>query len=179
MKNYRNETSSQIKARLSEMKAVEILEDSTYAGGVPNGLEIYDLDWKGKKIEVKMSTTYPIWSWMASDKQAQAADYILLMGYKDDVFVKAYLIPKKVWAKRNTYRGLGFRIALNSKVPTKYTKYEVSIKSKITQGKNNKNIKTYTLKCLLCGYIWVSRTELPKQCPNCKRMDWNKDKNEK
>lgn len=40
-----------------------------------------------------------------------------------------------------------------------------------------KNKKTYTQKCKLCEYIWVARIKTPKQCPNCKRMDWNKEKN--
>ena len=29
--------------------------------------------------------------------------------------------------------------------------------------------------CLKCGYKWLSRLEnnqIPKQCPNCKRLDW-------
>jgi len=30
-------------------------------------------------------------------------------------------------------------------------------------------------KCLKCGYEWYPRNPevIPKQCPNCKRMDWN------
>lgn len=28
--------------------------------------------------------------------------------------------------------------------------------------------------CLICGYIWEPRAEEPKQCPKCKRYDWNK-----
>jgi len=31
------------------------------------------------------------------------------------------------------------------------------------------------LKCKRCGYIWKSKLVLPKQCPRCKRYDWNKD----
>lgn len=39
-------------------------------------------------------------------------------------------------------------------------------------------IEVPELKCLKCGYKWYPRTapKLPKQCPNCKRMDWNKRK---
>jgi len=28
-------------------------------------------------------------------------------------------------------------------------------------------------KCKQCGYFWVSYKENPKQCPRCKRYDWN------
>lgn len=28
------------------------------------------------------------------------------------------------------------------------------------------------LKCKLCGYKWISRKVLPKQCPKCKRYGW-------
>ncbi len=31
-------------------------------------------------------------------------------------------------------------------------------------------------KCLKCGYEWTSLKENPKQCPNCKRYNWNKEK---
>jgi predicted Zn-ribbon and HTH transcriptional regulator len=34
--------------------------------------------------------------------------------------------------------------------------------------------QTTPQKCNLCGYKWNSRKKTPKQCPNCKRMDWNK-----
>lgn len=33
--------------------------------------------------------------------------------------------------------------------------------------------KTDNKKCLICGYSWNSKVEHPKQCPSCKRMDWN------
>ena len=31
------------------------------------------------------------------------------------------------------------------------------------------------VKCMLCGYEWVSRVKigLPKECSRCKRHDWN------
>lgn len=29
-------------------------------------------------------------------------------------------------------------------------------------------------ECHICGYKWVSRKDSPKQCPRCKRMDWQK-----
>jgi len=36
------------------------------------------------------------------------------------------------------------------------------------------------LRCKLCGYEWYPRNPdlipIPKECPKCKRMDWNKDK---
>ena len=31
-------------------------------------------------------------------------------------------------------------------------------------------------KCKLCKYEWESKVEDPKQCPRCKRYDWNKEK---
>ncbi len=31
-------------------------------------------------------------------------------------------------------------------------------------------------KCKLCGYEWESRKEIPKQCPKCKRYDYNEVK---
>ena len=31
-------------------------------------------------------------------------------------------------------------------------------------------------KCLRCGYKWETRKKDPRQCPNCKRNDWNKIK---
>lgn len=35
-------------------------------------------------------------------------------------------------------------------------------------------------KCLRCGYEWYPRNPdlipMPKQCPNCKRMDWRKER---
>ena len=30
-------------------------------------------------------------------------------------------------------------------------------------------------RCKKCGNIWPSRTKMPKQCPACKRYDWNED----
>ena len=31
------------------------------------------------------------------------------------------------------------------------------------------------LKCLKCKYEWSKRTiTIPKECPRCKRYDWNK-----
>ena len=33
-------------------------------------------------------------------------------------------------------------------------------------------------KCLRCGYEWQKRIDIPKQCPRCKRYDWNKVKEE-
>lgn len=32
------------------------------------------------------------------------------------------------------------------------------------------------MKCKLCGYEWDALKENPKQCPKCKRYDWNKKK---
>jgi len=34
------------------------------------------------------------------------------------------------------------------------------------------------LKCNQCEYKWESRKDEPKQCPKCKRYDWNEDKKE-
>ena len=31
-------------------------------------------------------------------------------------------------------------------------------------------------KCNKCGYEWVARTENPKECPECKSRDWDKNK---
>ena len=31
-------------------------------------------------------------------------------------------------------------------------------------------------ECKLCKHVWISRVEMPKQCPICKRPDWNKKK---
>jgi len=28
-------------------------------------------------------------------------------------------------------------------------------------------------KCFQCQYEWESRKEIPKQCPRCKRYDWD------
>ena len=33
--------------------------------------------------------------------------------------------------------------------------------------------KITTKKCLMCGYVWDAKVENPKQCPACKRMEWN------
>ena len=30
------------------------------------------------------------------------------------------------------------------------------------------------LTCKLCGYVWFPMKEKPKQCPNCKRYDYNR-----
>jgi predicted Zn-ribbon and HTH transcriptional regulator len=30
--------------------------------------------------------------------------------------------------------------------------------------------------CNQCEYDWDSRVENPKQCPQCKRYDWNDEK---
>ncbi len=30
-------------------------------------------------------------------------------------------------------------------------------------------------KCLKCGFEWPSRVDNPKQCPRCKRYDWNEE----
>ena len=37
-------------------------------------------------------------------------------------------------------------------------------------GKNMINKKVFKL----CDYKWISIKADPKQCPRCKRMDWNK-----
>ncbi len=29
-------------------------------------------------------------------------------------------------------------------------------------------------ECKVCGYVWESRVEEPKQCPKCKRYDFKK-----
>ena len=31
-------------------------------------------------------------------------------------------------------------------------------------------------KCKQCEYEWESRTQTPKQCPRCKRYDWDNNK---
>lgn len=31
-------------------------------------------------------------------------------------------------------------------------------------------------KCEQCGYKWLPKVTQPKQCPKCKRMDWDKKK---
>lgn len=31
-------------------------------------------------------------------------------------------------------------------------------------------------KCKLCGYEWLARTKSPKQCPRCKRYNWDKER---
>jgi predicted Zn-ribbon and HTH transcriptional regulator len=30
-------------------------------------------------------------------------------------------------------------------------------------------------KCKHCSYQWLSRVEVPVQCPRCKRYDYNKE----
>ena len=36
------------------------------------------------------------------------------------------------------------------------------------------------LQCLKCKYVWIPRiSERVKQCPNCKRMDWDEVKDGK
>jgi rubrerythrin len=30
-------------------------------------------------------------------------------------------------------------------------------------------IDKHTCLCLKCGYLWLGRTEQPKECPNCKK----------
>jgi len=32
------------------------------------------------------------------------------------------------------------------------------------------------LKCERCGEVWFPRIASPKECPNCKSRDWNKQK---
>ena len=41
-------------------------------------------------------------------------------------------------------------------------------------------VKPTLRKCLKCEYQWYSRLPFPppKQCPKCKRMDWNIKKEE-
>ena len=34
-------------------------------------------------------------------------------------------------------------------------------------------------ECKRCGHKWLSRAEKPRACPNCKRYDWNKEKEDK
>lgn len=31
----------------------------------------------------------------------------------------------------------------------------------------------YIHQCDLCKHTWLSKKELPKACPRCKRYDWN------
>lgn len=35
------------------------------------------------------------------------------------------------------------------------------------------------VECKRCGYEWKSRVEVPKECPRCKRRDWDEEKGEK
>jgi primosomal protein N' len=34
-------------------------------------------------------------------------------------------------------------------------------------------MKVLTLKCLKCRYEWIPRKDRPKECPECKRRDWD------
>jgi len=34
-------------------------------------------------------------------------------------------------------------------------------------------------KCKKCNYEWESKKEEPKQCPRCKRYDWNTPQNKR
>lgn len=38
------------------------------------------------------------------------------------------------------------------------------------------HLKAIDKKCKRCGKSWAARVENPKQCPFCKRYDWNEDK---
>ena len=38
-------------------------------------------------------------------------------------------------------------------------------------------IKVSEFDCKKCGHVWISRVELPKCCPACKRRDYEKPKN--
>jgi predicted Zn-ribbon and HTH transcriptional regulator len=29
------------------------------------------------------------------------------------------------------------------------------------------------LRCIKCGYSWVSRVDQPKECPHCKSRNWD------
>lgn len=29
--------------------------------------------------------------------------------------------------------------------------------------------------CKQCGYVWLSKLDKPKQCPRCKRYDYDKE----
>lgn len=42
------------------------------------------------------------------------------------------------------------------------------------KNKNKMAKKKYKQKCLICGYKWNSIKPEPKQCPRCKRYDYNK-----
>jgi len=42
--------------------------------------------------------------------------------------------------------------------------------------KPNVTITKQGYKCLLCGHTWVPRVGNPQECPNCKRRDWNKER---
>ena len=33
-------------------------------------------------------------------------------------------------------------------------------------------IKVKILKCKFCGHTWIPKTENPKECPKCKRYDY-------
>ncbi len=33
-----------------------------------------------------------------------------------------------------------------------------------------------TVECNQCGHEWTPRKAHPKQCPRCKRYDWNEEK---
>ena len=37
----------------------------------------------------------------------------------------------------------------------------------------SKTLYQHTCERFLCAYTWTSELECPKQCPRCKRMDWN------
>ena len=37
---------------------------------------------------------------------------------------------------------------------------------------NINNITMEKGECKVCGYEWENRVEKPKQCPKCKRYDW-------
>jgi rubrerythrin len=40
------------------------------------------------------------------------------------------------------------------------------------------SIEDFKKHCLRCGYSWIPRKDVVKECPNCKSPYWNKKRKE-
>jgi hypothetical protein len=116
------------KGEIAENLAVKILTGSSLNQNKYNKLGYYDIIWNEKKIEVKMSSTYPYWVFHA-DKVRKDIDYYLLIGYKNNIPYKLFLIPYK-----EVHTNYSIKLSAEGSKrgkQSKYRKYEIKVKKNI------------------------------------------------
>ena len=111
-----------IKGKIGEEIAVELLPNSKLNPIKSSMYRNYDIDWCGKKVEVKMSTTYPVWNFHVN--YPIVVDYYLWIGFKNNRPYRSFFIPIK------ELKGRSYRISADPEKrgkQSRFRKYEIKI----------------------------------------------------